>query len=74
MILEKAYAKLNFFLDVESRRQNGYHNIVSIMQTIDWFDQICIERNVSCETILRVNSADIPCGKENTAYRAAQNI
>ncbi len=72
MICEKAYAKLNFFLDIEGRRQSGYHNIASIMQTVDWFDEIYLGKNVSREIFLSVDSSDIPSGRENTAYRAAQ--
>ncbi len=71
MILEKAYAKLNLFLDVESKRLDGYHNIVSVMQTVDWCDDIYIKESVSSEILLRCNSRKIPCGRENTAYRAA---
>ena len=72
MIVEKAYAKINFFLDIESRRQNGYHNIVSLMQTVDWFDEIRLGKNVSREILLSVDSSDIPRGNENIAYRAAR--
>lgn len=71
MIFEKAYAKLNLFLDIESKRQNGYHNIVSVMQTVDWYDEIYIKKSVSAEIVLAVDSEGIPCGKDNTAYRAA---
>ena len=71
MIFEKAYAKLNLFLDVESKRSDGYHNIVSIMQTVDWCDDIYIEESVSDEILLFCDSSEIPDGKENVAYRAA---
>ena len=39
-IKEKAYAKLNISLDVSSRRQDGYHDMVMVMQTISLFDQV----------------------------------
>lgn len=71
MIFEQAYAKINLFLDVEKKRSDGYHNIVSIMQTVDWCDDIYIAKNVSNEIVLSCNSEKIPLGKENTAYRAA---
>ncbi|MBQ7380727.1 MAG: 4-(cytidine 5'-diphospho)-2-C-methyl-D-erythritol kinase [Clostridia bacterium] len=71
MIFEKAYAKLNLFLDIEGKRPNGYHNILSVMQTVDWFDEIYIRKNVSDDIVLGANSKDIPCGVNNTAYRAA---
>ena len=39
-IKEKAYAKLNISLDVSSRREDGYHDMVMVMQTISLFDEI----------------------------------
>lgn len=36
--VEKAYAKLNLYLDVLSKREDGFHNIVGIFQTIDLCD------------------------------------
>ncbi len=71
MIFEKAYAKLNFFLDIENRRPNGYHNIVSVMQTVDWYDEIYVYRNVSGKTIVSADSPNVPQGSDNIAYRAA---
>ena len=35
---EKAYAKINLFLDVTERRQDGLHNIVSVMQSVSLCD------------------------------------
>lgn len=71
MVFEKAYAKLNFFLDIENKRPNGYHNIVSVMQSVDWYDEVYIEKSVSNEIKLVIDTKSIPVGKENTAYRAA---
>lgn len=68
----KAYAKLNFFLDVVGIRSDGYHDIISIMQTVDWYDIIKISKNVSRETVLKTDSTRLSCGEENIAYRAAQ--
>lgn len=68
----KAYAKLNFFLDVVGIRSDGYHDIISIMQTVDWYDVIKISKNVSHETVLATNSVELSCGRENIAYRAVQ--
>ena len=32
-VFEKAYAKINLFLDVTGRRDDGYHDIVTVMHT-----------------------------------------
>lgn len=43
MITLKAYAKVNLTLEVLGQRQDGYHDIVSIMQTIDLHDTLTLE-------------------------------
>ncbi len=41
----KAYAKINLALDVLDKRKDGYHNINSVMQKIDLFDELFFTRN-----------------------------
>ena len=41
----KSYAKINLSLDVVSKREDGYHNIASIMQRIDIYDEMEIEKS-----------------------------
>lgn len=72
MITEKAYAKINLFLDIVGKRENNYHDIVSVMQTVDWYDSIEIDKNVSGEIKLEINTTIIPSDSSNTAYRAAK--
>ncbi len=71
MITEKAYAKINLFLDIVGKRDNGYHDIVSLMQTVDWCDIIKIEKSVSKEIKILEKSQKTPCDSKNTAFRAA---
>lgn len=68
MIELQAMAKLNLYLDVIDKRDDGYHNIVSIMQTIGLYDIIQIEdaENISLEC----SGLDIP-SESNLAYKAA---
>lgn len=42
-MLIKAYAKINLYLDVTGKREDGYHNIESIMQTIGLYDELLFE-------------------------------
>lgn len=72
MIIEKAYAKINLFLDVVRKKDDNYHDIVSIMQTVDWYDTIKIELSVSDGIKIKTNMCDVPCNESNTVYRAAQ--
>ena len=38
-----AYAKVNLSLDIVSKREDGYHDIKSVMQTVDLYDEVTIE-------------------------------
>ncbi len=70
-----AYAKINLYLDILSRRENGYHNIQSIMQALDLCDTVTMTRLADGEGI-RVESslADLPTDRRNLAYRAAERF
>ena len=72
MTEKKAFAKINLFLDVESRRTDGYHNIKSVMQTVDWFDVI----KVSCSSSdgIHITSSDknVPTDSSNIVFRVAK--
>ena len=70
-IVEFAPAKLNLFLDVTGRRENGYHEIDSIMQTVSLCDEIniFIDSGEGIEVVC--NSPFAPSGKENIIWRAA---
>ena len=55
--VERAYAKVNFNLNVLPKRSDGFHNIESIFQTVDLFDELNVTTaendccNVVCEKI-----------------------
>src|SRR5947207_843225 len=38
----RAYAKINLTLDVLRRRADGYHDLATVMQTVDLYDTICL--------------------------------
>ena len=50
---EKAYAKINLTLEILGKRRDGYHNLASVMQTVDLFDYVTIAEAenivVTCE-------------------------
>ena len=68
-----AYAKINLFLDVCSVRENGYHNILSIMQRIDLHDTVTVSFEKNNEKHITVTCDDprVPCDSNNLAYKAA---
>lgn len=67
-----AYAKINLFLDITGRRENGYHEIDGVMQTIDLWDEIIltVDNGEGIEVVC--DSTFAPGGKENIVYRAAE--
>ena len=74
----KAYAKINLSLDVTGRRDNGYHDVRMIMQTVDLFDEITINReDKGCgddRIVLESESGEVAPDKNNLIYKAAALI
>lgn len=74
-VLEKAYAKINFGLKVLPKREDGFHNIESIFQTIDLYDELIVSWNKDQECKVHCDSMELPA--ENTltkAYKAFVEI
>lgn len=66
----EAPAKVNLFLDIKGKRDDGYHEIQTVMHLIDLKDEIRISLR---DEGIRVRCSDpfIPQGSENLAYKAA---
>jgi 4-diphosphocytidyl-2C-methyl-D-erythritol kinase len=64
-------AKVNLFLKVISKRPDGYHNIVSIVDIITLFDVIHMEETTDDIVTVRDNKNVLPDNMGNTMYRAA---
>ena len=67
-------AKINLTLKVLNKREDGFHNIESIMQTINLFDYltISIQRSEQFEINLSGTSNEIPYNEKNLVYKAAK--
>lgn len=67
----RACAKINLYLDVTAKRSDGYHDIVSIMQSVDLCDIVNVQYDEQQpgEIVLRCDGG-LPCGERNLAYRA----
>ncbi len=65
-------AKINLTLKITGKREDGFHNIESIMQTINLFDYltISIEENSKLEINLSGTSDEIPYNEKNLVYKA----
>ena len=71
-IFEPAYAKLNLTLDVLGKREDGYHDLKSVMQTISVRDDIEIYIGTGKPWCLKCDKEDIPCDERNLAWKAAK--
>ena len=71
-VFEPAYAKLNLTLDVLGKREDGYHDIKSVMQTISIRDDIEIDVGTGKPWVLKCDREDIPCDQRNLAWKAAK--
>ncbi len=69
----KTPAKINLTLEVLNRRSDGFHNIQSIMQTINLYDYLSFEVSEfnGLEVILSGTSDEIPYNEKNLVYKAA---
>ncbi len=67
----RAYAKINLGLEVLHRRDDGYHEIRTILQTIDFHDRLSFE-SAPRGIHLTVEGPDIPEGADNLVHRAAR--
>lgn len=75
MKIERANAKINLYLDVVGRRENGYHNIVSLMQTVSVCDLVTVDFRPSAHTSIRLSASGndaMPTDCRNLAWRAAE--
>jgi len=68
-----AYAKINLTLDVLGDRPDGYHDIETVLHTVELHDSIILRESDSGITI-RCASPDVPPDTQNIVYRAAQHL
>lgn len=68
----RAFAKINLGLDVIRRREDGYHEVRMIMQTIQMYDQLEMEKKNIPGIDLTTNLSYIPVNENNLVYKAAK--
>jgi len=73
-VTEKAYAKINLGLDVLGRRENGYHDVRMVMQTIYLYDNVTLNKIEESEIQLKTNLSYLPVDDKNIAYKAAKML
>ena len=68
----KAYGKINLGLDVVRRREDGYHEVRMIMQTVGLYDRIDLFRREKPGIGIETNLYYLPNNENNLAVRAAR--
>ena len=68
----KALAKINLGLDVVRRREDGYHEVRMIMQTIHLYDLLEIQKIREPEIQIVSNLSFLPVNENNLVYKAAR--
>jgi 4-diphosphocytidyl-2-C-methyl-D-erythritol kinase len=70
----KALAKINLGLDVVRRRDDGYHEVRMIMQTVHLYDRLEISRNDSGAVTMESNVSFLPINENNLIVKAANML
>lgn len=70
----KALAKINLGLDVLGRRENGYHDVRMVMQTIYLYDNVTLQKTQEPGIQLKTNLHFLPLDDKNIAYKAAKML
>lgn len=65
-----SYAKINLALDIIGKREDGYHEIKTIMQAIDLKDKVIIENIDKNEIIVNCNHPGVPLDENNLVYKS----
>ena len=68
----KALAKINLGLDVVRRREDGYHEVRMVMQTIHLYDRLEIKKIRQPKIKISSNLSFLPTNESNLVYKAAQ--
>lgn len=68
-ITEIANAKINLGLNIIGKREDGYHEVAMVMQSVGLSDTITIE--ASDDLVITTNITGLSCGPDNLAYKAA---
>ena len=71
-LVEKAYGKINLSLDVIGRREDGYHLVQMIMQTVDICDILTIEKVPDGSISMTTDDENLPVDDDNLCIKAAK--
>lgn len=68
----RAAAKVNLTLDILGKRDDGYHSIKTIMQSVGLYDYVTLTVNDSGKITVSCNHPEVPCDESNIVCRCAK--
>jgi len=75
MILRvRSYAKINWILEIFGRRDDGYHELRTVLQTVDLFDTLIITDSTTGKIEIECDSPEVPTDATNLVYKAVQMV
>lgn len=72
IITSKSYAKINIFLNVLNKREDGFHNIETLFTKIDLYDLLVVEK--ADKFSITVNDKNVPSDENNIIYKVYNTV
>lgn len=69
--MARSFAKINLILDIVGVREDGYHNLKSIMQSVNLSDVVIVDKTDG-EIKITTNKKGLPTNNKNIAYKACE--
>lgn len=70
----RAYAKLNLYLDITGRRDDGYHTLKTVMQSVDLYDELEFFLSDGTGIEIYCNRSDLPLGEDNLVHKGIMAV
>ena len=71
-VTERSHAKLNLSLDVLSKREDGYHDLKTVMCSVEFGDDVSVSLRTDGRTVCRSNLSWLPGDSRNLAVKAVE--
>lgn len=69
-----AYAKINLTFDITGKRDDGYHEVKTIMQSVDLYDVVTVLQNNTGSITVSCDYPNVPCDNSNIAVKCAERF
>ena len=70
----RSFAKINLGIEILGKREDGFHEIRTLFQSIDFYDELVFKNRPGDQLLLKGDDPDVPWDHRNLIYQAAQRI